>query len=293
MENDYSITLRFILFTTVIILGHQTEHPSVAEAIKASPHPFHDIDQNGRLTPPIYIRGDESFHWEEDENGYTLIDDPSYVSKKGRRKRMYAKIKGDKLISSGIVFGDSMLKNKDIKKLAKHIKPAEKIRRSQCGPFCESGAFNHTLGKPSLPIDNRRNHEEHANRRRRILTNGFPSQSSLKNLALLIRFADHTTRVLPPPSHYKILLNGPAGPGTVAPTGSVEDVFMANSYGTFHINSTVTQWIIVSRTEAYYADGKSGLGPKIFEVSSACKFTMIAQDSPCSQCFRPSTRHWM
>ena len=264
--NDCPMISGLVLFAAVVLLGHQAEHPSTAHAIKASPHPFHDIDLDGHLTPPIYIRGDESFHWEEDENGYTLIDDPSYVAKKGRRKRVYAKIKEGALSSSGIVFGsDSITKNKNrFKKLAKHIKPSEKIRRSQCGPFCESGAFNHTSGKPSLPVDNRRNHQEHANRRR-LLSN----QSSLKNLALLIRFADHVTRVLPPPSHYKVLLNGPAGPGTVAPTGSVEDVFMANSYGTFRFNSTVTQWITVSRTEAYYADGKSGLGPRIFEVGSA------------------------
>ena len=29
----------------------------------------------------------------------------------------------------------------------------------------------------------------------------------------------------------------------------------------------MTEWITVSRTEAYCADGKSGLGPRIFEVS--------------------------
>lgn len=243
------------------LIGQQSP---VAHAIKASPHSFRDIDQDGQLTPPIYIRGDESFHYEEDEEGYTLIEDPTYVSKRGRRKRVYAKLTDDgQLASSGIVFGSENLKRHKnrLHGLAKHIKPSARVRRSQCGPYCESAAFNETIGKPSLPIDNRRNHEENANRRRLLST-----QAKLKNLALLIRFADHQNRVLPQPEQYNILLNGPAGPGTIAPTGSVNDVFLANSYGTFQLNSTVTPWVTVSRTEAYYADGKSGLGPRIFEV---------------------------
>lgn len=232
------------------------------QSIKASPLPFYDLDQNGHLTPPIYIRGDESFHWEEDEDGYTIIEDPNYISKKGRRKRVYANIRDGKLFNSGIDFIEGVRRNKHkLDGLAKHLKPSEQIRRTHCGPFCESGAFNKTTSQ-ALPIDNRRNHDEHANRRRQL-----SNQSRLKNLVLLIRFADHNDRVLPPPSHYKLLMSGPAGPGTIAPTGSVNDVFMANSYGSFQLESTVTEWITVSRTEAYCADGKSGLGPRIFEVS--------------------------
>jgi hypothetical protein len=261
----YQIAFGFIVLSVALFFNQHTKAPAFANAIKARPLPFQDIDQNGHLTPPIFIRGDESFHWEEDEEGYTLIQDPLYVSKRGRRKRVYAKVNNGELVSSGIVFGsDSIKLNKNrLHGFVKHVKPSEQARRSQCGTFCESGAYNRTTGKPSLPFDNRRNHDEHNNRRRLI-----SNQSSLKNLALLIRFADHQNRVLPPPSHYKILLNGPAGQGTIAPTGSVNDVFMANSYGTFQLNSTVTDWVTVSRTEAYYADGKSGLGSKIFEVSS-------------------------
>ena len=52
----------------------------------------------------------------------------------------------------------------------------------------------------------------------------------------------------------------------MAPTGSVNDVFSANSYGAFSLNSTVYPWVTISRPEAYYADGVSGLGPRIFEA---------------------------
>lgn len=266
------------------------------QSIKARPLPFNDLDQNGHLTPPIYIRGDESFHWEEDENGYTIIEDPNYIPKKGRRKRVYANIRDDgKLFSTGIDFKEAVIKNKNkLDGLAKHIKPSEQIRRTHCGPFCESGALNKTIGR-ALPIDNRRNHEENANRRR-LLSN----QSSLKNLVLLIRFADHENRVLPPPSHYKLLMSGLAGPGTIAPTGSVNDVFMANSYGSFQLDSTVTEWITVSRTEAYCADGKSGLGPRIFEVSlfieakltKPCDFYLLCDYFHLISDTRLFVKHW-
>jgi hypothetical protein len=247
--------------TFILIVAIFYTHPCRVRAMKARPLPFQDIDQDGQLTPPIYLRGDESFHWEEDQDGYTLTQDPIFVAKRGRKKRVYAKVENGELVSSGIVFGSHIKKKKiRFQGLTKHVKPSEQIRRFQCGTYCESGAFNQTKVQ-SLPIDNRRNHQEHSNRRR-LLSN----QSSLKNLALLIRFVDHQNRVLPPPSHYEVLLNGPAGLGTIAPTGSVNDVFLANSYGKFQLNSTITHWITVNKTEAYYADGKSGLGPKIFEV---------------------------
>ena len=92
------------------------------------------------------------------------------------------------------------------------------------------------------------------------------STNTLKNLVVLIRFADHIDRTLPSISDYNILLNGPGGEGTVAPTGSVNDVFLSNSYGAFSLDSTIYPWVTVSQTEAYYADNQSGLGPKIFEA---------------------------
>ena len=54
--------------------------------------------------------------------------------------------------------------------------------------------------------------------------------------------------------------------GTIAPTGSVNDVFLANSYGKFRMESIVVGWITVGESEEYYADGRSGLGPRLFEV---------------------------
>jgi M6 family metalloprotease-like protein len=102
--------------------------------------------------------------------------------------------------------------------------------------------------------------EERTNRRRLASAEG-----SLRNLVVLIRFADHVDRILPSPTDYDILLNGPGG-SSIAPTGSVNDVFLTNSYGKFSLQSTVYPWITLSQPEAYYGDNKSGLGAKIFEA---------------------------
>lgn len=228
-----------------------------AVAISANPNPIIQDDLEG--LPPIYIRGDEHFHWEEDENGYTIIDDPdSQHPNTTTTRKVYAKIDdaSGNLVSTGIRFGVSSSSTfaSKLRKaaLTKHVKPSDKIRRARCGGFCDE-AFSGTRRKLQKQ-------EERANRRQLV-----SSEGSLRNLVVLIRFADHLDRVLPSPSDYDILLNGPGG-GSIAPTGSVNDVFLTNSYGKFSLQSTVYPWITLSQPEAYYGDNKSGIGGKTFEA---------------------------
>jgi len=241
---------------------HHTINNLSVEAINARPLPFRD--ENGNK---VFLRGDESFHWEEDEFGFTLIDDPiDTANNPSEKRRVYADLdaKTGQLVSSGIVFGSSVSNNSTqrtlLDRIGKHIKPLPQVRQSKCGRYCERREFNRNKGYTSVPHDNQRN-QEHRNRR-----NLMSNAQSLKNLVVLIRFSDHINRILPPPSDFEVLLNGPGGSGTVAPTGSVNDVFLANSYGTFRLNSTVVPLITVSGSEKYYADRKSGLGPVLFEV---------------------------
>ena len=56
------------------------------------------------------------------------------------------------------------------------------------------------------------------------------------------------------------------GPHDLCPTGSVRDVFLENSYGALQIESTVTDWILLNETEAYYSNGVSGRSKKIWEA---------------------------
>jgi M6 family metalloprotease-like protein len=81
-------------------------------------------------------------------------------------------------------------------------------------------------------------------------------------MVVLIRFSDHkNVKVLPDPEEYDILFNhnGPTSNNT-APSGSVSDVFMANSYDSFVLETKVVPyWVDVDRTEETTVAGNYGL----------------------------------
>ena len=231
-------------------------------AISANPNP---ISEKG--LPLYYIRGDENFHWIEDENGYTIIDEPDSRLPNTTRK-VYAQVdeKNGNLISSGIRFGELSSSSLGMIGLKKHATPSAKIRKAICGDYCDDLFSVSGMNKEGMTRRRRMQQQQKAERaNRRQLAS---SEGSLKNLVVLVRFADHVNRKLPSPNEYDILLNG-AGSGStssITPTGSVNDVFLTNSYGKLSLQSTVYPWITLSRSEAYYGDNKSGIGSKIFEA---------------------------
>jgi len=87
-----------------------------------------------------------------------------------------------------------------------------------------------------------------------------------KNLVLLLRFADHGARTLPSVADVETIMNDPGGDPVLAPTGSVRDHYLESSYGSFTIDSTVVGWLDVPEDEPDYADGSSGLTPKIHDL---------------------------
>jgi M6 family metalloprotease-like protein len=251
-----------------------------ADAIRANPNPIFDQRDDGGATDgrPIYIRGDERLHWYEDKDGYTLIDDGEYDEREeeGRsattatrgailanrtscgtaehcttsRRWVYAEedpITGG-LISTGVRFGSPSYRDLIRRMgLKKHVRP-------------NIANDDGHLRSPRILRGRRRAVG------RQLSSSGMNSTpNSMRNLVLLMRFSDHANRTLPSPSDYDVLMNGPGGKGTVAPTGSVRDVFASNSYRTFVLESTVYPWITLSGNESYYAEGKSGLGNRIFE----------------------------
>jgi hypothetical protein len=78
--------------------------------------------------------------------------------------------------------------------------------------------------------------------------------SLVKHLA-----ADHTSRALPTAAQLDVLFNKEGGDPTLAPTGSIRDVYLRNSYGALRIQSVVTNWITVTQTQSQVAAGNSGL----------------------------------
>lgn len=95
---------------------------------------------------------------------------------------------------------------------------------------------------------------------------GHLTTGALRNLVVLIRFADHVTAELPSPGDLDAVLNADGGHPTLAPTGSVKDYFHHSSYGKLTVESVVSDWITVSRPEEYYADNASGSTGKMEEA---------------------------
>lgn len=82
----------------------------------------------------------------------------------------------------------------------------------------------------------------------------------LHHLVVLLRFKDHHDRALPVPASYDDLFkHQPANPPAV-PSGTVAQYFAENSYGKLRLTSTVSDWIVLPKTEKEYAAGNCGLG---------------------------------
>lgn len=79
-----------------------------------------------------------------------------------------------------------------------------------------------------------------------------------KTLVIPLLFSDHKNRYRPSKSDIEKLFNSIGGDPQMASTGSVRDVFLASSYGKLDMVSDVMDWVQLSKTESYYADGSRG-----------------------------------
>jgi M6 family metalloprotease-like protein len=82
----------------------------------------------------------------------------------------------------------------------------------------------------------------------------------------MLRFADHRRRPLPKRTAIDKVWNASGGHPVVAPTGSLRDLLLENSYGALTFDSTVVGWVDLPETERYYAGNTSGLGGPIVEA---------------------------
>ena len=77
---------------------------------------------------------------------------------------------------------------------------------------------------------------------------------NVQNLVLMLRFSDHgpggQNRTLPSQSDVDLIMNAVGGDPTLAPTGSVRDHYLENSYGQLTIDSTAHGWLDMPNTEA-------------------------------------------
>lgn len=203
------------------------------EAAPASPFSNVYEQPDGSETPALYLNGDERYAWLHDEDGYTVMVDENgwYV---------YAQSDGNGgLESAGARAGKVNPEKLNLEKYLLHETAFEE-----------------------------QDEDQEATRRRRLGGMEFQKPCDnppchLSQLALLVRFADHANRKLPAPEEIDIFFNhnGPKESGT-ASTGSVADVYRANSYDNFVMDTHVSPWITISKEEKYAAQGKNGFNFK-------------------------------
>jgi M6 family metalloprotease-like protein len=106
--------------------------------------------------------------------------------------------------------------------------------------------------------------ERASNWRQRQRSLYHPANETMHNLVLLLRFSDHTERDLPSRADISHLYNSDAADpfagdvSDIVPTGSVRQVYKVNSHSTFTIETTVMDWITLSKPESYYGNGNNG-----------------------------------
>lgn len=215
-------TLYRPITTTISILVLSS---STVFAMPASPEAFEVRQPDGRRIR-LHIRGDERFHWFEDTGGYTVVRD--------RGRYSYARLDTNgQLRPSPLTVG---IDNPKAAGLKKRMLPPIQVRRALL-PALISGAGSEAPPAKTAPT------------------------GTVKNLVVLCMFSDHAVGVNTRDSiDYDVLFNRVGGDATLAPTGSVRDLYLENSYGALTLESTVTAWVTLPNTEAYYANNNNGLG---------------------------------
>eukprot|EP00978_Attheya_sp_CCMP212_P043788 scaffold291813_cov55-Attheya_sp.AAC.1 len=221
---------RFILFSlaSIYIRFCTSDVPPV-------PIPYREVLPDGSFSQPITLIGNTRENHEEDQNGFTVIhDDDGWLVYAKRDNQT-----GD-LINAGIRVGEG----NPSAIIKPHETQSEESLKRQCGSDCDADLDD-------APHD--RHLEATKNRRKLIRATG-----TVKNLVILLRFADHVNRTQPTEEYIDIMFNGYDGYHRAAPTGSVRDVFLQSSYGQLTIETTVYPWITLNHTEAYYAAERNG-----------------------------------
>lgn len=204
--------------------------PAPLLAIQASPHEIQESQPDGSVIS-LRIRGDEYFHWYEDLQGYSVVRD--------RGRYLYARLgKANRLTPTAWEVGKADPAAKGLQK--RILPPAPVMRQLRSARLAMPGSA--------------------------AATTAAAVTGTFKNLVIMLRFSDHAGRTLPSGSDVETLFNAPGGDFQLAPTGSVRDVFIENSYGQLVLDSTVVGWIDLPNTELYYADGVSGTSSRIWEA---------------------------
>lgn len=226
LGNFILLVRRVQLVTFVLFIAVALSIIQYSYAMPANPMPY-KVTQPDETVISLRLYGDEYRHWQEDIDGYTVIEENG--------KYFYTQKDG----SGGLTPSNLEVGKVDPQEwaLSKHM------AAHPTGMFRQKNEQSNSLFFVPLQAGD------------------VPNK--MENLVVLIRFADHRVRVLPSPSDINILFNQIGGHPTLAPAGSIKDIYLTNSNGAFTIDSTVVAWVTSEQTEAYWASGNSGLSTQI------------------------------
>lgn len=241
MQRHPLSTWLFPLLTFFLIVSSS----SLLHATSAAPFAFTETQPDGSKID-LHMEGDEFFHYLRDSKGFTVLKD--------RKWFVYGKKDATgHLVPSGLRVGQS---NPGKAGLSKNTLPDQAIRNARRKVMAKL----QQVGGGGAEVPSVAN----------------PISGSLRNLVVLLRFSNHASRSLPSTGDIDILMNAVGGHPSLAPTGSVRDCYLENSYNQLSLDSTVFYWVTLPNTEAYYANGDSGLTSKTHE---ALKYALDVLDA--------------
>lgn len=244
MNKSIKYPARLSMLALVVIVTMFVVYAPAVRAVQAYPGFFEDKQPDGTVVR-LRLRGDEHFHWMEDENGFTVVRSPQKAYVYGQRDGQ------GKLAPTALRVGRDDPKQAG---LSPRILPSPEVRAQS---RLDGHAHTDDAPVPGPPQIN-------------------DALGTKKNLVVLLRFSDHVGRTLPSQSDINTLFNTVGGHPTLAPTGSVRDYYTETSYGQMTLESTVLNWVTLPQTEAYYANNDSGLTTRTWE---ALRYALDAVDA--------------
>lgn len=229
------------------------------KGISASPNRIIEKQADGTEIE-LWIRGNIVFHWYEDKNQCTVVHDG--------RNYSYATLGDDgHLAASANLVGS--------------VDPVELGIQPRILP--DEGATTTIIRNQAQGLETIGHHHEEghdhgpqgaqgaagaqgAQGAGSSGPQGIAAIGNVRNLVILLRFSNHTGRALQTQAQWNTIFNQVGGDPTLAPSGSVRDVYFENSYGGLTIQSTVVGWIDLPETEQFYANNNSGRDQTIWQA---------------------------
>eukprot|EP00804_Cyclotella_cryptica_P024128 CCRYP_015564-RB/>CCRYP_015564-RB protein AED:0.03 eAED:0.03 QI:252/1/1/1/1/0.66/3/1228/415 len=251
----------------------------IHSTVPANPLPFHSVQPDGSSTPPLYFNGDGVDNYISDGGGFLVLNDGGWL--------VYAQdVESDDQSTS-----DEQEDTPDnkLRRRLNNVNYNESEERWTPSRHAVGSIDPSTVSGLTTVAQRRKKH--HSRRKNQHVQSQPPKQdvpprrrlsstpTSFHSLILLVRFADHASRPLPSSPQFAKFFNKKDLAFTtndVAPTGSIYEVFNENSYGMLETRAKVVDWITVSETEAYYANGEYGF--QKFQEAIREALTMVFDD---------------